>query len=71
VERSERALRQLEQAIERLSERERTLNEEMAGNATDHRRLGELQSELAQASGERELLEASWLEGSEALEGAR
>jgi len=41
----------------------------MAVVATDHAQLAELQRELAQATVEREQLELSWLERSEALEG--
>ena len=41
----------------------------MAAAATDHERLRELQAELAALAAERERLEASWLETSEALEG--
>ncbi len=67
--RSELELRRLERAIERLTARESALNEEMAGHASDHARLGELQSELELAVAEREELEMSWLEASELLEG--
>ena len=68
AQRSQRKLQRIEQAIEQLVAREATLNEQMAASATDHARLAELQSELVQAVAEREQLEASWLETSEALE---
>jgi ATP-binding cassette subfamily F protein uup len=58
----------LERALEKLELRETSLQEEMAAAATDHVRLGELQSELEQARSERERLESAWLETSEALE---
>jgi ABC transport system ATP-binding/permease protein len=68
AQRSARELKRLERAIEQLTERERTLSVEMTVNASDHARLTELQSELEQAASEREELETSWLEMSEALE---
>jgi ABC transport system ATP-binding/permease protein len=68
VRRSERELRRLERAVEALSERERTLIEQMTANASDHARLSSLQSELDEAVAEREQLETSWLKASEALE---
>jgi len=68
AQRVERELKRMERAIEQLAERETALNEEMAVHATDHARLAELQAELEQVATERETLEASWLEASEALE---
>jgi ATP-binding cassette subfamily F protein uup len=53
TQRSERELKRLEQVIERLAERETTLNEQMAAVATDHARLAKLQSELGQVVAER------------------
>ncbi len=64
--RSERELKQLERAIEQHAEHERTLIEQMTANASDHARLASLQSELEQVVAEREALETSWLETSEA-----
>jgi ABC transport system ATP-binding/permease protein len=58
----------LERALEKLEAREASLHDEMSGAATDHVRLGELQSELEEARSERERLESAWLETSEALE---
>jgi ABC transport system ATP-binding/permease protein len=69
TQRSERALRRLEGDIERLAEHERTLIEQMTASASDHARLASLQSELEGLVAERETLEASWLEASEALDG--
>jgi ATP-binding cassette subfamily F protein uup len=68
TQRSERELKRLERAVEKLSERERTLTEQMTANASDHARLASLQSELDEAVSEREQLETSWLEASAALE---
>jgi ABC transport system ATP-binding/permease protein len=69
TERSEREVKRLERAIEKLAERESTLHEQMAACATDHGRLATLQVELDQMLAEREQLEASWLQTSESLEG--
>jgi ATP-binding cassette subfamily F protein uup len=69
AQRSERELKRLERALERSGEREVALHEQMAANATDHARLAELQSELELLLAEREALETSWLETSQALEG--
>ncbi|MGO9321116.1 MAG: ABC-F family ATP-binding cassette domain-containing protein [Solirubrobacteraceae bacterium] len=68
TQRSERELERLETAIERLAERETTLNERMAAAATDHAQLVRLQTELGLLVAEREQLETSWLETSESLE---
>jgi ATP-binding cassette subfamily F protein uup len=69
AQRSARELKRLEAAIERLTAREAKLHEQMAAVATDHAQLAELQSELTRTAEERERLELSWLERSEALEG--
>jgi ABC transport system ATP-binding/permease protein len=58
----------LERAMEKLEAREASLHEQMAAASTDHVRLRELQSELQDATSERERLESAWLETSEALE---
>ena len=55
----------LERALDKLGEREASLQDAMAAAATDHIRLRELQTELADASAERERLEAEWLEAAE------
>ncbi len=65
TQRSERELERLERAIERLAERETTVSEQMAENATDHAHLAVLQSELDLLVVERAQLETSWLEASE------
>jgi ATP-binding cassette subfamily F protein uup len=69
TQRSKRELKRLERAVEQLAERETTLHEQMAANATDHARLATLQEELDQLVAEREQLETSWLQTSESLEG--
>ncbi len=68
-QRAERELKQLEQAIERLAARESALSEQMTVIASDHVELAKLQSELEEIAGERQRLEATWLELSESLEG--
>jgi ATP-binding cassette subfamily F protein uup len=59
----------VERALDKLSARETTLHEAMAAAATDHAKLRELQGELSCLATERDDLEATWLETSEALEG--
>ncbi len=54
--------------LETFEERQAALHEAMAASATDHGRLRELQAELGALTAERDGLEASWLELSEALE---
>jgi ATP-binding cassette subfamily F protein uup len=68
AQRFERELARLEREIERSGERESALHEQMAAHATDHSRLAELQSELESLLAEREALETTWLETSQALE---
>jgi ABC transport system ATP-binding/permease protein len=69
TQRSERELKRLERAIEKSTERETALSEQMATNSSDHAQLAQLQFELERVVSEREALETSWLEVSEALEG--
>jgi ATP-binding cassette subfamily F protein uup len=69
TQRSERELARLERAIEQSAEREHALAEQMTAAASDHAELVRLQSELEQLLAEREQLETSWLETSQALEG--
>ncbi|HTD08027.1 MAG TPA: ABC-F family ATP-binding cassette domain-containing protein [Solirubrobacteraceae bacterium] len=68
TQRSERELKRLEQAIERVTTQEQELNERMASAASDYTQLAELQSQLELLHTERGRLEMSWLELSEALE---
>jgi ATP-binding cassette subfamily F protein uup len=58
----------LERALDRSAEREAELHEEMAASATDHVHLRDLQAQLEAHVAERERLEATWLDTSEALE---
>jgi ATP-binding cassette subfamily F protein uup len=60
----------LERSLDKLTAREAQLHEEMAGAATDHDRLRELDGALRALAAEREEREAAWLEDTEALEGA-
>jgi ATP-binding cassette subfamily F protein uup len=68
IRRVERELRGFERSIERLTELEAALHEQMAANASDHAALGELQDQLRRTSEEREELEGAWLRLSETLE---
>ncbi|HEX3802321.1 MAG TPA: ABC-F family ATP-binding cassette domain-containing protein [Solirubrobacteraceae bacterium] len=61
-------LQRLEREIERSSDRERALHEQMVANATDHTRLGDLTAELKALIAERERLETQWLEAATLLE---
>ncbi len=61
-------VQRLERALDRLTERETVLHEDMAAAATDHARLRELQQQQTALAADREALEAAWLEASEALE---
>jgi ATP-binding cassette subfamily F protein uup len=62
-------IQRLERALDRLADRERALQDEMAASASDHARLHDLQGQLEALVAERERLEAAWLESSESLEG--
>jgi ATP-binding cassette subfamily F protein uup len=68
TQRATREAKRLEREIDRLNERERALQEEMAANPTDHARLSELQEELRRLATAREELESSWLATAESLE---
>jgi ATP-binding cassette subfamily F protein uup len=68
TQRATREARRLEREIDLLSERERTLQAEMAANPTDHARLAELQEEVERLTATREELEFSWLTTAESLE---
>jgi ATP-binding cassette subfamily F protein uup len=64
-----REAKRLEREIERLGESERTIQDQMADNPTDHAHLAELQAELERLTSDREQLETSWLLTAESLEG--
>jgi ATP-binding cassette subfamily F protein uup len=61
-------VQRIERALDKLGARETALHESMAGSATDHERLHDLQTELDALLAEREALETAWLEVSESLE---
>ena len=63
-----REVQRLERALERSTEREQELHAQMAGAASDHLRLGELQTALAALRTERDELETAWLEAAAELE---
>jgi ATP-binding cassette subfamily F protein uup len=68
VREARKELGRLERALDRLGDREARLHEEMAAQATDHVRLGELDAELSALATERDELEAAWLETAAVLE---
>jgi len=68
VREARKELGRLERALDRLGDREARLHEEMAAQATDHVRLGELNAELSALATERDELEAAWLETAAVLE---
>jgi ATP-binding cassette subfamily F protein uup len=69
VREARKELARLERALDRLADREARLHEDMAAQATDHVRLGELDAELSALTAERDALEAAWLETAAALDG--
>jgi ABC transport system ATP-binding/permease protein len=69
TQRATREAKRLEREIDRLSERERMLQAEMAANPTDHAQLAEIQEEIERLAAARQELEASWLVTAETLEG--
>ncbi len=62
-----KALQHLERELDRQSERERVLHEQMAARASDHAELSRLSGELEAAVVTRERLESAWLEQAESL----
>jgi ATP-binding cassette subfamily F protein uup len=66
---AQKELARVERELKRAERRDGELQEAMAQAATDAPRLDELTRELAAVAADRERLEASWLELSEALEG--
>ncbi len=63
-----KTLARIDKQLERLAEREKTLDAEIAAHAHDHERLTELSAEYAVVRAEREGLEQEWLEAAELLE---
>ena len=66
---AQKELARVERELERAERRDAELQAAMAEAATDAPRLGELTHELAALAADRNRLEASWLELSEAIEG--
>ncbi|MFA4927547.1 MAG: ABC-F family ATP-binding cassette domain-containing protein [Patulibacter sp.] len=62
-------VQKLERQIEKLEAREAAIHDQMAEAATDVGRLRELTAELATVTGEKDDVEAAWMEASEAIEG--
>jgi ATP-binding cassette subfamily F protein uup len=58
----------LERRISKLGERERKLLGQMHDSASDHVRLGELQTAIDELAAEREALETAWLEAADLLD---
>ena len=61
-------LERVERTLEALAAREAALHELMAAHAADHARLLEINTDLGELSGERDRLEAEWLELADSLE---
>jgi ABC transport system ATP-binding/permease protein len=61
-------LQRLERQIERAGDREATLNEQLAANATDYEKLTELGAQLRVLQAEKAGLEDRWLEVASSLE---
>jgi ABC transport system ATP-binding/permease protein len=62
-----KTLARIDKQLERLAQREKTLDAEIAAAAHDHVRLTELSAEYAVVRAEREQLEQEWLEAAELL----
>jgi predicted nucleic acid-binding Zn-ribbon protein len=58
-------LARLEQQIARLDRQLALLHEQMAGAATDHQRLSELQREMESITADKDELESAWLQAAE------
>ena len=65
VRAARKEVQRLERALEKLTEREQALHDEMVAAATDHVRLRELQQALAENAAERDRIEHEWLEAAE------
>ena len=55
-------LSRLERQLAKLDERERKINEGLAGNGSDYDKIIELDAELKTVQGERAQVEEAWLE---------
>jgi ABC transport system ATP-binding/permease protein len=63
-----KTLARIDKQLERVAEREKTLDADIAAHVHDHVRLTELSAEYAVVRAEREALEQEWLEAAELLE---
>ena len=63
-----KTIARVEKRLEQVSAREAELNAEVLAHAADHVRLADLGARLAELTGERDTLEAEWLEAAEILE---
>lgn len=63
-----KTLARVEKRLEQVAAREAELNADVLAHASDHERLTDLGAQLSALTGEREGLEAEWLEAAEALE---
>ncbi|MQA93444.1 MAG: ATP-binding cassette domain-containing protein [Streptosporangiales bacterium] len=60
-------MQRLERRLDRIGQQETKLHEQLAANATDYARLGELNTELQELVAERHRLEETWLELADVL----
>jgi len=63
-----KTIARVEKRLEQVSAREAELNAEVLAHASDHVRLADLGARLAELTGERDTLEAEWLEAAAILE---
>ncbi len=63
-----KVLARVEKRLEQVAAREAELNAEVLVHVSDHERLTAISTELSAVAGEREALEAEWLEAAEVLE---
>jgi ATP-binding cassette subfamily F protein uup len=63
-----KTIARIDKQLERISDREAELNEEMAAHAGDHEKLTALSADLGRLAEEKEELEVEWLEAATLLE---
>jgi ATP-binding cassette subfamily F protein uup len=63
-----KTLARIDKQLERIAEREATLNAEIAEHAQDYTRLAELSAQLDELAAEKDELELEWLEAAEMLD---
>jgi ATP-binding cassette subfamily F protein uup len=59
---AKKELQKIERQLDRVSEKETKLHDQIAANATDFGKVAELDAQLRDLAGEREELEMRWLE---------